>query len=924
MAPRNATRALFVLALAVLLHGCAGESEDKLIASARGYLDKQDLPAATIQLKTALQKNPNSAPARLLLGQALLAQGDAAAALVELGKARDLGADAEALAPETARALLARGEAKKVIEQFGATTLRGNDAAADLTVSLATAHAAGEDLAKAQELAARALQLKPRYAPALLLQARLKLVQRDLDGALALLDETLAAEPRNEAAALLKGQLLQAGRRELDGALAVFRKAITDHPKSVQAQVATINVLREMGRADESKAQLAELVKLSPNHVETLYLQAQQRLREGQAAQALELAERLLKAVPDNPRALLLTGTIEYEQRAFVKAESHLAKAVQRASGLLPARLLLAQTYLRMGEPAKALDVLGPVTEGAQADANGLALAGEAHLALGNAQRADEAFKRATAAAPDDPRVRTAAALGQLARGQTAEAIGALEAVAASDKGTRADLALITARLRAGDAAGALKAVEGLARKTPDRPLPDLLRARILQQQRDLAGARSAFEAALKKDPKYFPAVAGVAGIDVAQGKPAEARKRFDALIAADPASHQAHLALAELAAREGRPPEEITQALAAAVKANPTQAQPRVLLVERHLRTGDAQAALAAAQEAAAALPDNAAVQDALGRAQLAGGDTQQALSTFGKLASQQPKNPFAQIRLAEAHAAAKDLDGARRALDKALALQPGLLQAKAALASIAVTQGRVPDALAIARQLQKAEPKNPAGYALEGDVQRQQKNWPLAIAAHRAALAAQRNTEGAIRLHRTYGAAGQATEADRFAAEWRKEHAEDAAFSFYLGDMAIAKKDWAGAEAHYAAVVKAQPRNALALNNIAWLMVQQGKPGAVKFAEQANQILPGRAQLLDTWATALAAENQLPQAITTQKDALARSPRDPALRLNLAKLYVKAGDKQQAKGELDELAKLGDKFGGQAEVSQLLAGLR
>jgi len=893
MAPRLTARALSVLALAVVLLGCAGESEEKLIASARSYLDKQDLPAASIQLKTALRKNPDSAQARLLLGRTLLLQGDAQSALVELGKARDLGVDAELLAPEMARALLARGEAKKLIEQFGATTLKGNDAAADLAVSLATAYAASDDLAKAQELAARALELKPRYAGALLLQARLKLAQKDLDGALALLDDTLAAEPRNEAAALLKGQLLQAGRRDLDGALAVFRKLLADHPKSVQAHVATINVLREKGLADEAKAQLAELVKVSPNHVETLYLQAQQRFAEGKAAEALEIAERLLKAMPENPRALLLAGAIEHQQRAYVKAEAHLAKAVQRAPGLLPARQLLAQTYLRMGEPAKALDALAPATEGAQADGGSLALAGEAHLALGNAQRADEAFKRATAAAPDDPRVRTAAALGQLARGQTAEAIGALEAVAATDKGTRADLALITARLRAGDAPGALKAVDGLAKKTPDAPLPDLLRARILQQQRDLGGARTAFEAALKKDPKYFPAVAGIAGIDVAQGKPAEARKRFDALIAVDPSNHQAHLALAELAAREGRPPEEITKELAAAVKANPTQAQPRVLLVEQQLRTGDTKAALTAAQEAAAALPDNAAVQDVLGRAQLAGGDTQQALSTFGKLASLQPNNPFAQIRLAEAHAAAKDLDAARRALDKALALQPGLLQAKAALASIAVTQGRVPDALAIARELQKAEPKNPAGYALEGDVQRQQKNWPLAIAAHRTALAAARNTEGAIRLHRTYAAAGQAAEAERFAAEWRKERPDDAAFSFYLGDMAIARKDWAAAEAHYAAVLKAQPKNALALNNVAWLMVQQGKPGAVKLAEQANQILPGRAQLLDTWATALAAENQLPQAISTQKDALARNPRDPALRLNLAKLYVKAGDK-------------------------------
>jgi predicted Zn-dependent protease len=224
----------------------------------------------------------------------------------------------------------------------------------------------------------------------------------------------------------------------------------------------------------------------------------------------------------------------------------------------------------------------------------------------------------------------------------------------------------------------------------------------------------------------------------------------------------------------------------------------------------------------------------------------------------------------------------------------------------------------------MQKSAPKDPAGFALEGDIQRQQKNWPAAITAHRSALDLARGTEGAIRLHQTYVAADRAADADRFATDWRRDHPSDMVFRFYLGDQAVARQDWPAAEGHYKAVAQAQPRNALAMNNAAWAMVQQGKPGAVALAEQATQILPGRPQLMDTLAAALAAENQLPKAIETQKQALARSPQDPSLRLHLARLYLKAGQKPQARAELEDLARLGDRFAAQGEVSKLLEGVR
>ena len=159
--------------------------------------------------------------------------------------------------------------------------------------------------------------------------------------------------------------------------------------------------------------------------------------------------------------------------------------------------------------------------------------------------------------------------------------------------------------------------------------------------------------------------------------------------------------------------------------------------------------------------------------------------------------------------------------------------------------------------------------------------------------------------------------------AAGWQAENPTDAVFVHHLGDLAAARRDWPRAEALYRAVLALQPRNGEAMNNVAWLLATQHKPGAAAMAEQAVALLPNRASLLDTLAMAQESEGQLPQAIETQKRAAAQDARSPMLRLRLAQLLVKQGDRSGARKELQALAKLGSGFSGQAEVTALLNGL-
>ena len=105
MNSRRSIRGAVALALVagVLVAGCGGDNPEAMVASAKEYLAKNDRSAATIQLKNALQKNPDSAEARFLLGRTLLETGDLLAAEKELRRAAELKYPYDQVAPPLAR-----------------------------------------------------------------------------------------------------------------------------------------------------------------------------------------------------------------------------------------------------------------------------------------------------------------------------------------------------------------------------------------------------------------------------------------------------------------------------------------------------------------------------------------------------------------------------------------------------------------------------------------------------------------------------------------------------------------------------------------------------------------------------------------------------------------------------------------------------
>ncbi|MDS4013086.1 MAG: PEP-CTERM system TPR-repeat protein PrsT [Candidatus Accumulibacter sp.] len=910
--------------LAMLLAaGCGGDSPESMLASAKDFLAKNDTKAATIQLKNALQKNPDLAEARFLLGKALLDSGDPTGAELEFRKAQSLGHPADQVIPPLARAMLALGQAEKVTKDLSKVELSAPAAKADLQAVIGHAYLVQGKPDLAETAYSAALAAQPDHPPAVLGEARLKAGRNDIQGALALLDSALQKSPALYEAWVLKGDLLGLQANH-DGAMQAFRKAIEAKPDLLVAHARIVGQLLATGNADDARKQVELMKQVAPNNPQTLYQSALVAYQKKELTQARETMQLMLRAVPESPLGLQLAGAIEYELKAFPQAEAYLTKALPRTPETGIARRLLIASYLRAGQPMKALSVLEPILDKIDKDSNMLALAGQVFMQTGQIDKAGNYFAKAAALDPNNTGKRTSLALVNLAKGDSEGAFRDLENLAAADTGNRADLALIAALVQRREFDGALKAIAALEKKQPSQPLTHNLRGAALLGKRDTQNARKSFEQALALDPAYYPAAANLASLDLSEKKPVDARKRFESVLAKDPKNLSAHLALAQLSAKTGGTTEEITTLIRKAISANPSEPAARHALIGHFLSQKDLKNALSAAQDAVAALPTEPQILDVAARAQQAAGDYNQASATLAKLAAIKPDSPVPYLRMAEVEVAAKNRDAAMQNLQKALKVKPDSLEAQRGLIMLELGANRTKEALAIAHEVQRQRPKEAVGYVFEGDAQASKKAWPEAIAAYTSGLkAVPGSADLAIKLHAAQRSNNNLAAADKLAEAWLKEHPADAGYRLYLAEDASLRKDYASAVKYYRNVLELQPNAPAVLNNLAWVSGQIKDPKALEYAERANKLAPEQPALMDTLAVLLVDKGETTRATDLFKKALDKAPDAHQIRLNYARALLKAGQKGAAKSELDQLAKLGDKFPQQAEVSQLLQGL-
>ncbi len=925
--PRNAHKLTLAAALVsstflfgAALTGCnRSDSAATLVTDAKSYQQKGDNKAALIQWKNAAAKSPEDASIRLSLAALYNEMGDAQSAEKEWRKAASLGAPAAQVLPGLATALMAQGEYQKLLTETeaGAAT-----AGAPLLVQRGNALLGLGEHARAKEAFEAALKAKPDDSAALLGLAAHAFIVNDAEAGARYLADAEAKDATNADVWMFKATL--AGRQgKTAEALAAYDQVLKLKPAHRSANIEKAYLHISQGKFDAAKAEIEAARKVTPNSLIVTYTQALLDFTQGKNEVALESVQKVLRGVPEHMPSVLLSGAIELNLGQLEQAEQHLKKYLEKYPDMLYARKLLATAQLRTAQPNEAAATLAPALKLPTEDPQLLALAGESFMQVRDFNKAEEYFAKATALSPKTAALRTSLGMSKLAQGERDQAVADMEMATALDpKSQTAGVALVRTALSLKDYDKALTAVQALEKEQPQNALVQNMKGGVYLARKDLANARVAFVRAAELQPTYFPAVANLAQLDLADKKPEDAKKRLEAFLATDKKHIGAMTALAELAASQGQAA-QATSWLEKASNENPDLPAPGMRLAAQHMKNGDKVKALTLVRKLQTANPTNPDLLDMLGQAQVANNDAAGALETYSKLTALLPKSAMAQMRLAAVHLLLKNDAAAAEDVKRAIALEPGNLQAKLAQVDLAVRKGKHDEALVLARALQKDAPASPAGFVVEGDLMAVQNKADLAAKAYQQGYALTKSPQLMIKLNQSLRVGGKDKEADAQLAQFLKEFPAEPTATMYMAERQLAAKQYKAAIVNFELLLKRNPNSAMLLNNLAWSYQQEKDPRALATAEQAMKLAPDAAPIMDTLGFMLVEQGDLKRGIPILEKAVQKAPQSNEFRYHLALGLHKAGDKARARKEIDAALANGKPFAQMEEARALLKQL-
>lgn len=882
----------------------AGSALADPLADAEATWNAGEMRNAAIQLQDLLQHDPANAEARLLLGRIVLDSGNPVAAEGILRKAQAAGATS-ALVP-IGEALLLQGKTAALLEEIQST--ESDDPAMRSEVARLRGEALLAQLDKEAAVVQidLALKLDPNNIKAIVTKALIMLGNDDPAAARQMLETAAERDPESRRVWQALGML---ALREGDNAAAerAFGMAILA-PKSGWAA----HIKRALARLDAGEVQGAELdidaaADENPGYIGLYYLRGRTLLIKGDSEAAAEQIEKYLQAVPGDLEASYYGGLALLRSGKPAQARELLTPVAQAAPNMWQAAVLLARAESLLGENAAAEARLSRFAQDPRVPPQAKKLLLQILATQGKRQDVTDLLEQlATSGGMKGlPEMRIAYAESLIRSGRQTEAIDLLrnESVPSGDA-LKARLMLIRGLASDEQLDEALSEAEQLLREHPDEPAAINALGAVQALAGDAELARTTLSAALvgelANQPGAIAAAMTLARLELAAKQPQKARDALERALAQHGGNVPLTLALAQLDRLEGRSEDAITR-LTKALEKDPESLQLRVKLIQLLWSTNQREVATRLLAEVPKQQAESPVILRLKGIDSLASGRAADALTHFEHLIDLRPQAPMARLLAAQALSQLGRPRESREKLSEAVELKA---HPKAVAAAIAEILKRQPDKSARRTFLEEiaaaASFKSEVLYAIaEGAIASGQRD----LASHWQERLITTNPDDR-KAHLQYLINAQVLRhfdrAREVGEDWIARHPDDVEAITAVAQIQVMSGDQGAARASYDKLLAISPDNALAANNLAWLLREKDPQRARSLAEKANELLPNNPDYLDTLASIVSDQGDADQALTLLAQAHKARPEDPNIALNYAEHLVKAGKQSEARDTL------------------------
>ncbi|KXI28518.1 XrtA/PEP-CTERM system TPR-repeat protein PrsT [Paraglaciecola hydrolytica] len=339
--------------LLLTLSACGQKSLEELMLSAEKKVAENEFNSAAIDLKNAVNDNPQNAKARFELGKVYLLASNYSDAEKELVRARELGYPLSETEPLIFKAIFYQNDFDRVLiksEALQDATLKSN--------SIINLYIYLSQLKSNSDSASIKLPENVLVADDLLIaRSYAEFAAGNNDAALQIANSFQNPNEQNLEKNILVG-LIHAQQGRFEKAIHSFEEAISIAPNYYFTYFKLAEVQILANQLDQAEILVKKLLELNPNNVYSNFLMAQVNFKQEKFSQAFSSAEKATQNGIDNTYSNLIAGVSAYKIDRLETAYRHLNKIIGNLPKNHVGRTLLIEVKLRLGYTNEALELI--------------------------------------------------------------------------------------------------------------------------------------------------------------------------------------------------------------------------------------------------------------------------------------------------------------------------------------------------------------------------------------------------------------------------------------------------------------------------------------------------------------------------------------------------------------------------------------
>jgi tetratricopeptide (TPR) repeat protein len=625
---------------------------------------------AKTRARSILQKNPSHLPALVLLGNALAGLNDLDSAVAVAERVTAINSARQGGYLNLGVLRMAKGdEAEAEQALLKAVALDPRSSRAHL--ALGNYYRASGKIDAAEGEFQQAVSLEPRNFRANRAMAAFYVEVNRADQAEPYLQRV--AQTINDASSWLEYADLLASIGKTDDALKVLGRVKVDSEHNRPVRIRMAEITHSAGRTAEAHSILTAL-RQEGDDADVLAADARLLLTEAKLDQALSRAREALQTNPNAEDAHLVTGQILVARGDFEEGRREFNEVLNLSPGDLTAHMELSKLHLTRREIDTAITVardavrLYPTSIPVR-----IALIDTLLARPDDAAKARQETETLAREYPMSPAAHAALGRYYLAVNNRPAAYKAFERALALDPGSVSTLSQVVAMdMSAGRSREARKRLATELEKRPrDLPLV-MMAAKVMLAGRHYPQAEQLLRRVVELDSANIEAYTLLGQLFVAQQRLPDAVREFSLVVERDPKSSSAHTMLGLLLHAQHRVPEAVRhyeQALESDPRAVTAANNLAWLLAENDQQLDRA---YQLAQIAKGERPNNPEILDTAGWVYFKRGMLALAVTALEQAVEAAPKSALYNYHLGIAYAKQGDDADARKALQRALALEP------------------------------------------------------------------------------------------------------------------------------------------------------------------------------------------------------------------------------------------------------------